>query len=345
MLPGTKALKFIVASIAVPLLFAGCSTTGPVVRTLETVSDVGTEAEAQRARAEAFSWRGRPENQVAPGYEVELSSAADEKLNGRYRVSFAGDLDLPYGVTIRAAGLTEQQLKREIGRAYTEYFRTEPNVLINISDKKYWVDVRGLVAKPGTYLVRRDSSLDEVIAQANSGDTQGERAVGGIRYARITQGGRSLLINMADYYAGMQNVAPRWQGGETVFLQSAGGEDAASGSPTVVQIIGEVRSPGEYQYTPAMDAVDYLVRAGGPSERAALHNVEILRREGAQKKSISFSLVQNDPRIEMPRLRAGDILVVHADNPSEAERYRRAVAEVSSIITGFATVIILALTL
>ena len=338
--------------VAACLLTSGCGPSkAAFVRTIHATSDIETSSpHAGEAEAgDKFEWHARAEGIVAPGFEIELTSPADEKLNGKYRVAFDGIVELPYGVRVRAAGLSDAQLKKEIGRAYTEYFRSEPNVLVTVSSRMYWVDVRGLVDKPGQYLVRRDSSLDEVLSAAgglaNGKSDQGADA--GVRYVRVTQAGRAILVNLADYFAGLQPVSPRWQGGETLFVQTSAAGGAASGAagPAVVQVLGQVKNPGEYQYSAEQDVVDYLVRAGGPTERATLSRVEIIRRDGAEKKAILFSLEQSEERLAVPALQAGDILMIHADNLTETERATRTASEISTIITGIATVVILALTL
>lgn len=283
----------------------------------------------------------RAPKQVAPGYEIELTSASDEKLNGRYRIPFDGRLELPYGIIVQTNGLAENQLNQKIIGAYSDFFKAQPTMEIAIVDKMYYVDVRGLVKKPGQYLVRHDSSLDEVLAQAgglNEPSTTAPELMA--HYVRIQQGDNSATIKLSEYFAGVQGLDPAWQGGETFFFLSERRDEPAAVKQNYVQVLGQVRSPGDYPFSPEKDILDYIVRAGGPTDRANLDNVEVLRMDGQEKQSVVFDLQRANDGDLLPQLKGGDILVIHAENPSPLEKKTRLAAEFSTIITSIAAIAI-----
>ena len=309
--------------------------------------DVG-EARAQ------FQWKGRPRGQVAPGFEVELVNPTDVQLNGKFRVSFDGTLTLPYDIKVDTSGTSEAQLKQKILNAYRTFFQSVPTMQINVVDKRFWVDVRGLVNKPGQYLVRSDSSLDEVISAA--GGLQSlpgkEPAAGGAataaRSVRIQQAGQFLAVDLADYYSGKDPVQPTWQGGEVLFFLSERPEvesqqlDARGG---YVQVMGQVRSPGEYPYRDGADFFYYMVKAGGPTDRADLTRVRVIRGEDGRRSYQAYNIQDEQERASMLPIRPGDVVILEADNMTPEEKKIRLRSEIATIFTSIATVIILAVTL
>ncbi len=319
----------------------------PIVE--KNIFNSSTNSNSSEPRAQ-FKWQGQSEHQVAPGYEIEISNPSDPQLNGRFRIRFDGVLELPYGIKITSNGLSDSQLKQKIVLAYSNFFQTPPTLQINIVDKRYWVEVRGLVNKPGQYLVRKESSLDEVISAAGGLQTSSSKEGSSgmlARFIRIDQGGESNLIDLDDYFAGELEVNPIWQGGEVVFLQSEKGGNslAANRDGRFVQVLGQVRQPGEYPFKEGGDFFYYMVRAGGPNDRADMGRVEVIRNESGVKHYMMFDLQEVENRGALPEIKGGDVLIVHADNPTPTERKTRLYSEIASIVTSFATIIILAVTL
>jgi protein involved in polysaccharide export with SLBB domain len=131
------------------------------------------------------------------------------------------------------------------------------------------------------------------------------------------------------------------QGGETVFFQSERPRGATPGRD-YVQVLGQVRSPGDYPYTPGADFYEYLIRAGGPTDRADLHNVTLVRNIGdRQREAVNFALDESD---QIPAIQGGDTLLLHADNPSPLEKKSRVIGGFASILSTIATVVLLFVT-
>ena len=110
-------------------------------------------------------------------------------------------------------------------------------------------------------------------------------------------------------------------------------------------MLGEVRVPGQYQFRDSADLLDYIVRAGGPNDHADLDNVQIIREEGGKKESTVAEIETIENRDQLPKLKGGDIVIVHAQNPSSFDKKTRRVSDVAQVFTGIATVILLFVTL
>jgi protein involved in polysaccharide export with SLBB domain len=273
-------------------------------------------AEATRGRSEAGPEKpkGRAADEVAPGNEVILSCPEDPSLDGKYRIEFEGTLKLPYKVKIDTDGLTREGLQGRVVEAYSKFYKSAPSISVAIIADKIWVEAGGLVEKPGRFLIKGSSSLDEVIALAG-----GLQKATPPRYVRVQQGKRSTVISLTDYYAGAADAkVPGWEGGDVVFLQSdRGATTATADAEGFVQIVGEVHNPGEFRYVKGADFYHYLVKAGGPTTASDLGHVELVRGTGRGKVIARFSF--SSPR-EIPTIQSGDLLVLMSDKPTPFEK-------------------------
>src|SRR5262249_21009020 len=127
-------------------------------------------------------------------------------------------------------------------------------------------------------------------------------------------------------------------GGDILFFQREGGArtgDRTAQSPyrPPIYMMGEVRKPGEYTLNPGSDFLDSLVLAGGFTERADLENIEIIRRMGGRKRVYTFSW---DELQSAPTPVQGDVVFIHSDSQTRAER-RTYLA--TTIISALATIV------
>jgi protein involved in polysaccharide export with SLBB domain len=279
---------------------------------------------------------GRGAKEVAPGFEIELSSMEDRALNGKYRIDFDGQVKLPYNVTVEAAGLELSDLQQKIVSAYRSFFKTPPTISVTIAERKFWVETRGLVEKPAQYLVRGTTSLDEIIATSG-----GLQKTGNVKYVRIEQPGNSVTIKLSDYYGGAnRDLLPRWMGGDHIyFLSDSADVDLAQGSDSgYLQLLGEVKTPGEYRYKRDSDFYYYLSKAGGPTERANLGRIELVRGTPKNRSTSLFDL--GDPAT-LPPLSSGDLIIVHADKQTPTERTIGTISGITAILNSILLGIIL----
>jgi protein involved in polysaccharide export with SLBB domain len=115
---------------------------------------------------------------------------------------------------------------------------------------------------------------------------------------------------------------------------------SSKGSRNYIQFLGEVRQPGEYPFKNDSDFFDYLIKAGGPTERADMNNIALLRNNGDQREMLNFDITKAD---KIPALNPGDTLIVHSDSPSALEKDTRVVGGFAGIISALATVVVLIL--
>jgi protein involved in polysaccharide export with SLBB domain len=322
-----------------------CTTT----RSQYTWHDVSRPAGIPKATQMQDSWGADAEGsnvsdpQIAPGFLLTMRSVTDSKLNGDYRVDFDGGLQLPYDITVNTTGMTLSQMKKKLADLFHPYFKTTPDIDLHVKERRYWIDVRGLVEKPGRDLVEPGASLDQLIGMA--GGTSKESPP---QYVRIQKGQKLFVFDLNHYYSPGDDH-PKvlgWYGGEIVFFQkdmagSSGERSSTSPYRLPVYMLGEVRKPGEYTLNAGSDFLDTLVLAGGFTDRADLDNIEIIRRTSGRKQTYDFSWseIQNAPTPLQ-----GDVIFVHADSTTKSERrtviWATIISALASIVTS--TVLVLA---
>ena len=281
---------------------------------------------------------------IAPGFEIQLKNATDKNLNGKFRVDADHQLKVPYNVVVNTDGLSLEELRWKLTVAYRPYFKLTPRIEISISDRMYWVEVRGLVEKPGRYLMRDNASLEEALSMAGGPLKASELKGNEAKYVKIDQlGSPSLSLNLSEYFRGgsASTKIPHWKGGDLITLMSdrdESGSKAALLDVDTVQILGEIRTPGEYRLKKAESFFYYLAKAGGPTERAKLSKIEIIRNSGGSRISQTFDL---DDTSEVPALQGGDLVIVHAEKPTSFEKGVSTAAGLAGILNAVLLIVLL----
>lgn len=166
--------------------------------------------------------------------------------------------------------------------------------------------VLGAVVRPGPYVPPPQARLLDVLGLA--GGVRQDVGVGSILVTRSASRGEAFAYNI-DYLelisrpAGELNLPLR--GGEVVYVP-AGRRD--------VLVLGQVKNPGVYQMPTdrQVQLLDVLAMAGGPTPRARLESVGLLRRDGerVEARAGRGATLFQGPARENPTVRPGDVVFV-----------------------------------
>jgi protein involved in polysaccharide export with SLBB domain len=122
-------------------------------------------------------------------------------------------------------------------------------------------------------------------------------------------------------------------------LQSDHGDVAAvSAEDGFVQVVGEVRNPGEYRFVRGADLYSYLVKAGGPIASSDLSHIDLVR--GPNRAKVIGRYDFSKPK-DLPTILPGDLIVVQPDRPSTAEKVVPVVAGLVGIVNTILLLILL----
>ncbi|MES2802061.1 MAG: polysaccharide biosynthesis/export family protein [Bdellovibrionota bacterium] len=323
--------KYIAVLIAVAIVSQGCSTIPSLPSGKSRSKNAPSLAEGflvEDTRSEIMSSK----TEVRPGYQIQMTSTVDDKLSGQVRVELNGELKLPYGGSVQAAGLSVQALSDKINAELRKFYKADPQVSIRISDRKYLIEVRGLVQKPGVILVSEFEKVENIIKKSGELSLAKEA-----RVVQIVRGQNSFYIDLEEYFQGRDmNLSPKWYGGEKVFFIQAttalGEENSAS-----VQILGDLRNPGAMAFKDGANLYQYITKAGGPTQTSDLDRVQVIRQTANGPVVTEGTAEEIAQHI---KLEAGDTVFMGSSNASTTERIVQMGASIASILSVIAIFII-----
>jgi protein involved in polysaccharide export with SLBB domain len=275
-----------------------------------------------------------PPDEIRPGDELLIAVGDDSRFHKVFPVAFDGIVELPYKISLAAAGKKTISFQNEIVAKYRPYFRNTPLVEVKIQPRrKAWVEVRGRVSKPGKILVDVDSSLQDVVSRAGDfsfSQTEMNSQKPVTKMITIVRQGAELRI---DYDRAIEKAQPAgtrfWAGGEIVVAaQQSPSEDFDSKPATnSIKVMGEVRQPGSFAWQPETPLLEYISMAGGPQTSANLEEIVIYRQQNNSLQEMRTNLTASGITMD-----AGDTLLVTAKVESKFEIALRLATGLLSVV-------------
>jgi polysaccharide biosynthesis/export protein len=240
----------------------------------------------------------RTEPCLGPGDLLEISVFRWADLQGyRTRVSPTGTISLPLLGTMRAAGLTEFELRDQIAAGLKQSIMRDPQVSVFVAEYvSQQVSVTGAVARPGLIGLSRDHrTVSDLISEAggfseNAGGrillypARGTPCDGTVRRASLTPaaGLRPVEIDVNDEYASADQ--------NPLTLPVVGGDQIVVNRGRF-SVDGWVNTPGAYDIAPGMTAMGGIAAAGGAVFAGDLSKVTVWRTQpGGTKKAIEVDM-------------------------------------------------------
>lgn len=227
--------------------------------------------------------------QLRPLDTVSITVVDQADLTKQYVVDAAGRIALPLVGSVRAAGLTVQELAGELRRQLDAFF-TNPEVQVTI-ERARRVFVFGGVSSPGIYQLTDNMTLIELLARAGSGDAAEAliiRAPGSRAPAlppsdlAAAQGADVIRVNLRELEKDLQSgILSR-----NVVLEEADTVYIPRFDPNRIFVSGEVRNTGAYSVPDGTTVMQALTLAGGPTPEASLGRVRILRLTNGRQERL-----------------------------------------------------------
>lgn len=103
-----------------------------------------------------------------PGEKIRVIVFGEDRLSGEYEIDPAGFVSLPLAGTIKAAGLSKQQLERDLSKKFSGEYLRNPRVTVDVTSFRPFY-ILGEVTKAGEYPFK--SGLNVMSAIAIAGGT------------------------------------------------------------------------------------------------------------------------------------------------------------------------------
>ncbi|MFJ2363231.1 polysaccharide biosynthesis/export family protein [Pseudomonas sp. NPDC087697] len=259
-----------------------------------------------------ISTSGSSAYRIQSGDQIGLNFTAASQLNGNQLVLPDGTIQLPGANTsVKIAGLTSDQAREEIQRAYQRKMLFQPNrnqVTVQIiSPLSNEVGLKNALNHPATGMSR-------------------EITVGNDGYASFPEIGavplQGMTVNQLETFLNKRYEQLPGRMSVDVLLKSTEGNE--------IYVLGEVGQPGSYPIRRPVSVLEALSLARGTNVKARLDSVVIMRRNGnqvvARRYDVDAALAGD--ATQMAYLQPDDMLYVPKTRLASAGELARQLADV-----------------
>ena len=228
--------------------------------------------------------RPRSSYRLGAGDLLHVDVFDDPTLSGDYSVGDDGRIVFPLIGPTAVGGLTADEAKVRIAAALDKDYLRAPNVSAWVKEfRSQKVSILGNVSRPGTYYLKDETRLFDVLSMAaGTAPQQGEIRKG--QTARIvrrdpsgtTGGVRTIPIDLHDLIVlGRPEANVLVLDGDTIYVEQS----------EEIHVVGEVKKPGSYPFERGMTVLKAVSVAGGATKKGSLRNAVVKRiREGKETK-------------------------------------------------------------
>ena len=296
--------------------------------------------------ASVGSDRQAPLYRLGPGDRLAVKLFQVQGFDAAVAVLPDGTVNLPRVGALRVWGLTVDQARSAITRAYGKVLR-DPIVYLDLtSTRPLRVTVSGEVQRPGLYslgltqagqLANSDGGEAQVIAsQGWPTLVEAIQTAGGLtsrgdlrRVTLMRPDGAmgTIRTTTIDYWSALRSGTPvdnpLIYDGDSIRIPEAKAADSqelitvasSSFAPSsiTVTVVGEVEKPGEQQVRANSPLSQAVLTAGGPTRRASRSSLELLRvmPDGSiLRRQLSYAPDAALGTTNNPHLQDGDVVVV-----------------------------------
>ena len=240
-----------------------------------------------------------------------------EELTRSWRVNGEGNIHLPFVGSVKAAGLTVDELEADLRKRLVNHFN-EPQVTVTISEARSKpVTVMGAVDRPGALQLQGRNTLFHVINSAGGPKDAGstmtitrDTASGPLELeqARPTQDGRYYVaeVPIDDVLSGRGPAA-------SLEVRTNDVITVAPKQARLVHVIGEVLKPGTVELVRSDTvSITKVIAAAGGFTRLASPKKALIRRIGAEPGQTAIIDLRKiiDGKAADLELGEGDVLIV-----------------------------------
>jgi len=224
-------------------------------------------------------------DRLRPQDVLNVTVVDQPSLTKKYTVEGDGRVTFPLLGRVTAAGLTADQLAADVQKRLAESFLNNPQVHIDVERTKR-VFVFGGVSAPGMYPLTPDMTIVELLARAGYSNAAEAMIVRpkNPRAPALPDDKDTTVVRVnlrefeKDLESGRLSRNVTLLDGDTVYVPRF--------DPNRIFVSGQVRTPGAYSIPENTTLLQALALAGGPTERAALGRVRVIRLQKGKQTTV-----------------------------------------------------------
>lgn len=245
---------------------------------------------------------------ISVGDKLSIFVAGHEELTKTVDVERDGTIKFPYMKDIKVEGLTMDQFNKLVTIRLNRFILGSPEVIAQFAKIEIInVVILGQVNAPGVKPMPATNTIQGAISAASPNERSDMDKIRLIRKNRQTGKREEYKVELERFILETGDVEglPPLKDGDIIFVPSKIGA-------INVNVLGEVRSPGNYALFPGANVVDALFLAGGPEENSSIRNVKLISKEGdtVLEKLVDVEGILRAEKVDIPLVKAGDIIFV-----------------------------------
>ncbi len=316
-----QMIKLVHASVGKTLLalLAVCCLTAPQGHAQQQRETLATVLSSKPPAVEAYV--------LGPEDQISIRAVDAEEISDKpVRIDTAGYINLPMAGRVKAAGLTTDQLERELVERLKVYIKN-PQVQVNITDSRSNpISVLGAVKNPGVHQIQGPKTLAEALSLAGG---LVEDAGYTIKITRQVQYGmipldKAKLDDSGQYSVADVGVKELLEANNPKVNIRVFPHDVISVPRAErVYVVGEVNRSGAFtlREQESLSVLQALALAEGLSKTAAPGSARILRPDPVTKARVEIQVNLKkimEGRAEDFRMKSDDVLFVPNNLPKSA---------------------------
>jgi polysaccharide export outer membrane protein len=236
---------------------------------------------------------------LGPEDVIDVTVYGHEELTREVVVLNDGQFDYPIVGRVTATGKTTGDVASAIAKGLDKEL-IAPNVSVSVKTPAMRrVYASGLVTKAGSYDLKPGWRVSHLIAEAGGLDAKPD-----LVKATVTRGDEVLQVDLA----AVLNASNR----EADIVLKAGDLLQIEPDTNLIHVVGQAKTPGDYQLKTKLGVLEALALAGGAGDKAALTRAQILR--GTQVVPVDLYAMLTDGKTEgNVEMQPGDTLVIPAN--------------------------------
>ncbi len=258
-------------------------------------------------------------NSISYGIQQDYRIGAQDKLKievwdhpdltREVSVSLTGLFTFPLIGEIKAAGLTVEQVQREIAKRLAEGYLIKPQVTVTITEyRSKQVNILGEVRNPGAYPYTRQTTLIEIISMAGGLTKEAGPEAHILRSQETGQPSRDMeehsqSITDSDGTMKKIDLNDLLQSGQEIYFLLRENDTIYIPRADFYYVLGEINKPGPYKLEKDTTVLKAVSTAGGHTKKANLNKITIIRVIEGEEKELPARLsdpVLSDDIIKVP---------------------------------------------
>jgi polysaccharide export outer membrane protein len=237
---------------------------------------------------------------------LRISVWETENLNMEVPVRPDGKISFPLVGDLQAAGLTPLQLQDTLTEKLRRFIKDPVVTVVVVDIKSPKVYIQGEVNHPGTYILKKKTSILELLSDAG-GVT--ERA--DLQMSYLMRNDQKMSV---DFY----KLLEQGETSQNIMLQAGDIIFFPDNFANRITVLGEVKTPQTIVFRDGLTVLDAVLAAGGFTEHADPDDTKIIRKEETKTKEtktkeikVDMSAVIKKGKVEQNILLApGDVVIV-----------------------------------